>query len=213
MSAITSAAPQPDSAPSATPATRAERLLTQFTEFRSELDEHQAQRERVIRCSREITAVSKKTIFSLQRMGTGASKAVVFKEAEQKLGQLRVQFELVQKEVQGADFWRYERSISPGLQEYVRRFGRFSSFPFLPRPPFLPFLSLSSLRADASPSHSSRPSPSTTTLNTTPSLLSSKPKRRSSLLLPPPTRPPPPPPRTPPLLPPSLPLLPPPTSA
>jgi hypothetical protein len=42
-------------------------FLPMFLTFRAELDEHHDRRERVIKASRDITALSKKMIFSLQR--------------------------------------------------------------------------------------------------------------------------------------------------
>ncbi|TKA80068.1 hypothetical protein B0A49_10656, partial [Cryomyces minteri] len=42
-------------------------FLPMFETFRAELDEHHDRRERVIKASRDITAASKKIIFSLQR--------------------------------------------------------------------------------------------------------------------------------------------------
>jgi hypothetical protein len=42
-------------------------FMPMFLTFRKELDEHHDRRERVIKASRDITALSKKMIFSLQR--------------------------------------------------------------------------------------------------------------------------------------------------
>jgi hypothetical protein len=41
--------------------------MPMFLNFRAELDEHHDRRERVIKASRDVTAASKKMIFSLQR--------------------------------------------------------------------------------------------------------------------------------------------------
>ena len=43
------------------------KILSIFGTFRDELDEHHDRRERIIKTSRDITALSKKIIFSLQR--------------------------------------------------------------------------------------------------------------------------------------------------
>ncbi|GAA5920658.1 hypothetical protein JCM6882_003450 [Rhodosporidiobolus microsporus] len=102
--------------------TRASDLLDQFTSYRSELDAHYAQRERIVKLSRDITALSKKLIFALHRIGSGRGKKAVFEEAEGKMGELRALFEQLQGEVQGEAFWRYERSVSPGIQEYLEGF-------------------------------------------------------------------------------------------
>jgi hypothetical protein len=43
-------------------------FMLMFLRFRDELDEHHDRRERVIKASRDVTALSKKMIFSLQRL-------------------------------------------------------------------------------------------------------------------------------------------------
>ncbi|KAM0750002.1 Translin [Meredithblackwellia eburnea MCA 4105] len=104
-----------DSSPSTS---RAQVLLDTFATFRTEIDAHYDQRERIIKLSRDITALSKKLIFALHRI-TSRDKKLVFKEAEDKLNELRLLFSKVAVEVQGQDFWRYEKSISPGIQEFI----------------------------------------------------------------------------------------------
>lgn len=42
-------------------------FMPMFLAFRDELDQHHDRRERIIKASRDITALSKKMIFSLQR--------------------------------------------------------------------------------------------------------------------------------------------------
>ncbi|SCV72693.1 BQ2448_4230 [Microbotryum intermedium] len=98
--------------------TRGQSLLDDFAGFRTELDAHQERRERVIKTSRDITALSKKLIFTLHRI-TNTPRATVLKEAEAKIAQLRELFIKVHVEVQGDQFWRYEKAISPGMQEYL----------------------------------------------------------------------------------------------
>ncbi|GJN87824.1 hypothetical protein Rhopal_000779-T1 [Rhodotorula paludigena] len=125
ISAAPSTSQQPTAAPSPRPRerTRADRLLSSFTAFRAELDVHHAQRERVVKLSRDVTALSKQLIFALHRVGgAGRSREEVLSEAEGKRDELRRLFERLQGEVKGADFWRYERSVSPGIQEYLEGF-------------------------------------------------------------------------------------------
>ncbi|GAA5857496.1 hypothetical protein JCM9279_004417 [Rhodotorula babjevae] len=112
-----------ESAP--TQPTRAAALLSAFTAFRTELDTHHAQRERVVKLSRDVTALSKQLIFVLHRVGAaapGKGREGVMREAEGKMEGLRALFARLQSEVRGADFWRYERSVSPGIQEYLEGF-------------------------------------------------------------------------------------------
>ncbi|GAA6024876.1 hypothetical protein JCM11491_006663 [Sporobolomyces phaffii] len=106
-------------APNATPRTRSALLVDEFTSFRAELDRSQAQRERIVKLSRDVTALSKQMIFSLHRVATGAAWPTVRADVAAKLDALAALFRKLAPEVRGEDFWRYERSISPGLQEYL----------------------------------------------------------------------------------------------
>lgn len=54
-------------APATLKRTRGESLLDAFAEYRAELDTHYDRRERIIKQSRDITAQSKKLIFSAHR--------------------------------------------------------------------------------------------------------------------------------------------------
>ncbi|GAA5887524.1 hypothetical protein JCM16303_004232 [Sporobolomyces ruberrimus] len=99
--------------------TRSTLLVSEFTQFRAELDQSQAQRERIVKISRDITALSKQMIFALHRVSSGKKWDQVKGEVEGKMNDLRKLFAKLQGEVKGEDFWRYERSISPGLQEYL----------------------------------------------------------------------------------------------
>ncbi|CEL06601.1 Putative Translin-associated protein X [Aspergillus calidoustus] len=49
-------------------------VLSMFETFRDELDQHHDRRERLIKTSRDITALSKKIIFSLQRFVSQPSR-------------------------------------------------------------------------------------------------------------------------------------------
>ncbi|TNY23929.1 Translin [Rhodotorula diobovata] len=111
-----------ETGPDAVKPSRADTLLAAFTSFRAELDAHHAQRERIVKLSRDVTALSKQLIFTLHRVGSGKGKRAVFDEAEAKMDGLRRLFDKLQGEVRGADFWRYERSVSPGIQEYLEGF-------------------------------------------------------------------------------------------
>ncbi|BGP37235.1 hypothetical protein JCM10449v2_001140 [Rhodotorula kratochvilovae] len=123
--AVPPAAPStssPEAAPAPAKRSRADTFLDTFTSFRAELDAHHAQRERIVKLSRDVTALSKQLIFTLHRVGSGRGMEAVFREAEGKMQGLRALFEKLQGEVKGADFWRYERSVSPGIQEYLEGF-------------------------------------------------------------------------------------------
>ncbi|ORY58341.1 Translin [Leucosporidium creatinivorum] len=105
-------------APATLKRTRGQSLMDAFAEYRAELDTHYDRRERIIKQSRDITAQSKKLIFSAHRI-TNTDRSIVVKEVELKLKELKKMFEKLQDDVAGENFWRYEKSVSPGIQEYV----------------------------------------------------------------------------------------------
>lgn len=97
---------QLQAAPPPAESTRADRLQSAFSSFRRELDSHQAQRERIVKLSRDVTALSKQLIFALHRIANGKEVGAVRREVEGKMGELRGLFQRLSGEVQGADFWR-----------------------------------------------------------------------------------------------------------
>ncbi|OJD15849.1 hypothetical protein AJ78_03946 [Emergomyces pasteurianus Ep9510] len=92
-----------------------------FSTFRSELDEHHDRRERVIKASRDITALSKKIIFSLHRV-RALNKPLpknIAKENHERLTQITSLFASVVPDLAGINAHRYHTQISPGIQEYI----------------------------------------------------------------------------------------------
>ncbi|PGG96922.1 hypothetical protein AJ79_09401 [Helicocarpus griseus UAMH5409] len=92
-----------------------------FTTFRSELDEHHDRRESVIKASRDITALSKKIIFSLHRVRT-LSKPLpkhIAKENNDRLSQIRSHFASIVPDLTGINAHRYQWQTSGGIQEYI----------------------------------------------------------------------------------------------
>ncbi|KAJ2002303.1 hypothetical protein GGI04_003394 [Coemansia thaxteri] len=98
-------------------------VYTLFTRYRDTLDAHYDQRERVIKCSRDITALSKKIVFSLLRITQESSPESVFKDAESKHKQVLDLFRKISVELQGSDAQKYNRQATPGLQEYIEAIG------------------------------------------------------------------------------------------
>jgi len=100
-----------------------------FEQFRKEIDDHNDTRERLIKASRDVTNLSKKTIFLIHRMAlevgtddtTPAKRAA--KHGFEKLRQIQAIFATLSVELQGDKFWRYQRQVSPGLQEYIEALG------------------------------------------------------------------------------------------
>ena len=101
-------------------------LLQVFGSFKDQLDDHYDRRERLIKLSRDITALSKKWIFTLHRVPivpTTQHSDVIPEELLKDIAKHRQQIEaLVDKaktELQNSNTWRYQRNISPGVQEFV----------------------------------------------------------------------------------------------
>ncbi|OAX80890.1 hypothetical protein ACJ72_04771 [Emergomyces africanus] len=92
-----------------------------FNIFRSELDEHHDRRERVIKASRDITALSKKIIFSLHRV-RALNKPLpknIAKDNQERLAQITALFASVLPDLAGIKAHRYHTQISPSIQEYI----------------------------------------------------------------------------------------------
>ncbi|KAF9036518.1 Translin [Hymenopellis radicata] len=100
---------------------------TIFDAFRIDLDSHNDRRERLIKASRDITNISKKTIFLLHRIvletprdeDTEPSAIRAAKRGRENLRQVHLIYANMKDEFVGDRFWRYERQVSPGLQEYI----------------------------------------------------------------------------------------------
>ncbi|KAJ2868467.1 hypothetical protein GGI22_000825 [Coemansia erecta] len=97
-------------------------IVDSFKSYRDTLDAHYDQRERVIKCSRDITALSKKIVFSLLRI-TQDGPTQVFDEAERKHKQVLELFAKISTDLQGTDAYKYNRQATPGIQEYIEAIG------------------------------------------------------------------------------------------
>ncbi|KAJ1858901.1 hypothetical protein LPJ73_001857 [Coemansia sp. RSA 2703] len=97
-------------------------IIEAFTFYRDQLDAHYDQRERVIKISRDVTALSKKIVFSLLRI-TQEPAAKVFADVEHKHSAVLDLFAKMSVELQGSDGYKYNRQATPGLQEYIEALG------------------------------------------------------------------------------------------
>lgn len=98
----------------------------EFNRFKSDIDDHYDRRERLIKISRDVTALSKKIIFSLHRIsilpvlqGDQAIPKAVALEIEKNQSQIQDLLSKASVELQNSNAARYQRNISPGIQEYV----------------------------------------------------------------------------------------------
>lgn len=112
-------------------------IISIFENFRDELDEHHDRRERIIKKSRDITALSKKmyvlgfgtphrrltetSIFALQRVRATNQPLPpkIAQENQTRFDQIRGLFEAIVPEQLDIKSWRYQRQVSPGIQEYI----------------------------------------------------------------------------------------------
>ncbi|KAF2765689.1 Translin [Teratosphaeria nubilosa] len=96
-------------------------FMPMFEHFRAELDEHHDRRERIIKASRDITAASKKIIFTLQRVRSLAQPLPghVHKGNKQYYDKIAEQLTAVVRDLQGLNTYRYARQISGGCQEWM----------------------------------------------------------------------------------------------
>ncbi|KAF2709490.1 Translin [Pleomassaria siparia CBS 279.74] len=94
--------------------------MAMFEGFRAELDEHHDRREKIIKASRDITASSKKIIFTLQRvrnLGEPVPQFVV-KNNTQYWKTIESQYQSIAADLQGLNRHRY-RQITGGNQEFM----------------------------------------------------------------------------------------------
>ncbi|KUI55833.1 Translin-associated protein X [Cytospora mali] len=84
-----------------------------FERFRDELDEHHDRRERIVKASRDITALSKKIIFALQRVRKiqGDLPENIEKETQSRLLEISRLLSTIAPDVQGINRYRYSRSL------------------------------------------------------------------------------------------------------
>ncbi|ENI09895.1 hypothetical protein COCC4DRAFT_29772 [Bipolaris maydis ATCC 48331] len=96
-------------------------FVSMFEGFRAELDEHHDRRERIIKASRDITASSKKIIFTLQRVravGQTLPPWVTKKNAEY-WETIQDRYKSIAADLQGLNAYRYSHNITGGNQEFM----------------------------------------------------------------------------------------------
>ncbi|KAG6866834.1 hypothetical protein C0991_008770 [Blastosporella zonata] len=94
-----------------------------FDDYRAHLDDYNDRRERLIKASRDVTNLSKRTIFLLHRIMIEADSddaaASAAASGREKLREVQTIYASLKPELEGDRFWRYQRQVSPGLQEYI----------------------------------------------------------------------------------------------
>ncbi|KAI0170684.1 Translin [Pestalotiopsis sp. NC0098] len=89
-----------------------------FEGFRNELDKHHDRREKIVKVSRDVTALSKKIIFSLQRVRKLGQPipANITKENEERLVEIKSMLSTIVDDVSGIRRYRYNLIC---LEEFV----------------------------------------------------------------------------------------------
>ncbi|KAI9832617.1 MAG: hypothetical protein M1826_001567 [Phylliscum demangeonii] len=90
-------------------------FLPKFEHFRDELDEHHDRRERVIKASRDVTALSKKIVTKPNETVSGKVEA----ENRGRKKDIAQLFESTSPDLCGINAYRYHRQISGAIQEYI----------------------------------------------------------------------------------------------
>ncbi|CAG8621323.1 10842_t:CDS:2, partial [Dentiscutata heterogama] len=89
-----------------------------FESFRDSLDQHYDRRERIVKASRDITALSKKLIGLAHRVTQKPLKSIL-QEANEKKEEITQLFKEISLDLQGINYYRYHKNISPSIQEYI----------------------------------------------------------------------------------------------
>ncbi|WRT69153.1 uncharacterized protein IL334_006137 [Kwoniella shivajii] len=109
---------------------RKQHLMNTFESYRSEIDTDNERREKLIILSRSITQLSKKLIFHLHRNATSlipTQKEKCLREGRMKEREIWTNFKKIRDELKSIGsteearegYWRWNRQVSPGLEEYI----------------------------------------------------------------------------------------------
>ncbi|KAL0950825.1 hypothetical protein HGRIS_007587 [Hohenbuehelia grisea] len=91
-----------------------------FPQFRDHLDQYHDTREALIKASRDITNIAKKTIFLLHRLALERDNpSEAARQGRERLKDVQSIYAKCSPLIAGDNFYRYNRQVSPGLQEYI----------------------------------------------------------------------------------------------
>ncbi|KAI1294065.1 hypothetical protein EDD11_008273 [Mortierella claussenii] len=100
-------------------------VVSDFGIYRDILEEHHDRRERIIKVCRDINNFSKKMIFALHRVEPKgflpqfATTSEAMDEFKKKHAIVLKLFHRVAVDLQGSNYYRYQRSVSGAMQEYI----------------------------------------------------------------------------------------------
>ncbi|EGC34512.1 hypothetical protein DICPUDRAFT_79738 [Dictyostelium purpureum] len=93
-------------------------IKTLFSAYSKKLDEDNDRRERIVKSSRDITIQSKRVISLLQR-AVWEDKNEIIKQSKQNLQPIYKLFEVIIKELDQQEYYKFQRAFSMGIQEFV----------------------------------------------------------------------------------------------
>jgi predicted translin family RNA/ssDNA-binding protein len=83
-----------------------------------------------LKLSREVTNLSKKVIFLLHCLTSEDAEDeqeafnCAVQQGHPKLAEISLLFQQMSIELEGENFWQYQKTVSPGLQEYIKVLGQ-----------------------------------------------------------------------------------------
>ncbi|KAF2073701.1 hypothetical protein CYY_004989 [Polysphondylium violaceum] len=96
-------------------------IISLFKGFSQKLDEDNDRRERIVKISRDITISSKRLISLLQR-ACWENKQDIIVQAKEDLDKIHLLFGTIITELNNQEYWKFQRSFTWGVQEYIESF-------------------------------------------------------------------------------------------
>ncbi|KYQ94263.1 hypothetical protein DLAC_04563 [Tieghemostelium lacteum] len=93
-------------------------IINLFQNYSKILDEDNDRRERIVKVSRDITIASKRLISLLHRV-VFEDRNTILTQAHQDLVKVNALIGNIIKELEGQEYWKFQKSFTWGLQEYT----------------------------------------------------------------------------------------------
>jgi len=93
-------------------------IAQKFSEYTIQYDTINDRYERLVKLSRDVTIGSKRLIFLIHRIFE-ESKETIIDKVNEPLRQIRGNLYKIAEDINGQEYWRYQRAFSPGVQEFI----------------------------------------------------------------------------------------------
>eukprot|EP00026_Physarum_polycephalum_P014945 Phypoly_transcript_15516.p1 GENE.Phypoly_transcript_15516~~Phypoly_transcript_15516.p1 ORF type:complete len:283 (+),score=36.69 Phypoly_transcript_15516:60-851(+) len=93
-------------------------IFDAFKGYAATMDATNDRFERIVKLSRDTTIASKRLIFLLHRAVPG-DLSDIMQQVNTDLTKIYENFHKIIRELEGQEYWRYQRAFSPGTQEFV----------------------------------------------------------------------------------------------